>query len=169
MLNLNQLQQEVKEWSEYNFGDQSPELPLMGLIEEVGELAHAVLKTKQNIRAIETGAIEDAVGDIVIYYMDYLSRINFKIPANTKEFYGIDLYQMTIPHIGRAVGMICNGYIYSRYKYLSDWTVGHLLTCLATFCAQYDPPINFEAAVEATWNEVKQRDWKTFPTDGRTK
>lgn len=73
---LRRLQDEVGEWSRENFGDQPSYRPLLGAVEEVGELAHAHLKREQGIRTNEDHRRKqlDAIGDIVIYLADYCSR-----------------------------------------------------------------------------------------------
>lgn len=62
-------------WLEHNFPDQKPADGLLGLVEEVGELAHAHLKADQGIRGISRQEYRrqarDAVGDIFIYLMSY--------------------------------------------------------------------------------------------------
>jgi NTP pyrophosphatase (non-canonical NTP hydrolase) len=72
-----EMQEQHKMWLAHNFPDQKPYQPLLGLAEEVGELAHAHLKAEQNIREAADCMIEprelmvDAVGDIFIYLMSY--------------------------------------------------------------------------------------------------
>lgn len=77
MFDFRQLQEEVSEWARRNFGPPhgSGYRPLLGVQEEVGELAHAHLKAEQGIRGNEDheSAKKDAVGDIVIYLADYCS------------------------------------------------------------------------------------------------
>lgn len=75
-MHLAQLQNDHEVWVNDNFPGQQPWEPLLGLQEEVGELAHAHLKHHQGIRGMddEAAAIaakEDAVGDIVIYLASY--------------------------------------------------------------------------------------------------
>lgn len=72
------LQEDVAEWSYKNFGDQEATNPLLGVVEEVGELCHAVLKSRQKIRKGEdhVAGAQDAVGDIVIYLADFCTRYN---------------------------------------------------------------------------------------------
>jgi NTP pyrophosphatase (non-canonical NTP hydrolase) len=76
-LTFGQLQEHVGEWSRRNFPNNQPYHPLLGLVEEVGELSHSFLKSEQGIR----GTIEehhaakvDAVGDILVYLADFCSR-----------------------------------------------------------------------------------------------
>lgn len=56
--------------------------PLLGIVEEVGELAHAHLKQAQGIRgtaAEHTVKKKDAVGDVLVYLADYCSREGFNM------------------------------------------------------------------------------------------
>lgn len=75
---LRRLQEEHNEWSQENFGDQPYEWTLLGLQEELGELAHSELKMLQGIRLDEEDvgeeATKDAVGDIIIYLLDFCNR-----------------------------------------------------------------------------------------------
>lgn len=116
------LQDEVSEWALKNFGPQPIHRPVMGVSEEVGELAeaalsllkvvaasgrlsHAQLKKEQGIRGGEEkylAAAENAVGDIIIYLCDYCSKAKLSIAG----------------------------------------------------------------AIQKTWNEVKQRDWRKNPVTG---
>lgn len=75
-LTLNELQYQVNTWSRANFGDQPAYRPLLGVSEECGELCHAFLKQEQNIRMDEDhkAQMADAVGDIVIYLLDFCAR-----------------------------------------------------------------------------------------------
>jgi NTP pyrophosphatase (non-canonical NTP hydrolase) len=62
-------QKELANWQLDNFGHRTnnPEWLFMGLVEEVGELGHAILKRKQGIREINHEDIGDAFADIIIY------------------------------------------------------------------------------------------------------
>lgn len=77
------LQAEAGIWQEKNFGAQPAYRNLLGVSEEVGELAHAHLKGEQGIRLTpeEVRAKKiDAVGDIVIFLANYCtsSGIDFQ-------------------------------------------------------------------------------------------
>lgn len=74
---LSLIQKEVGEWSTKNFGDGPAWHKLLGVAEEVGELCHAYLKREQGIRgstAKHREEIIDAVGDILIYLLDFCFR-----------------------------------------------------------------------------------------------
>jgi len=72
-LTFRMLQAQQRPWVRHNFGDRPAHHPLLGVQEEVGELAHAHLKMEQGIRANESHDedAKDAVGDIVIFLADY--------------------------------------------------------------------------------------------------
>jgi len=105
LFTLATLQAEQREWVRRNFGERPSWHPLLGAIEELGELSHAHLKNEQGIRGTPEEHLAskiDAVADVVIYLADYCSAE------------GIDM----------------------------------------------------QRAVEQTWREVRQRDWKAHPITG---
>lgn len=70
------LQSRLHLWRQRNFPSADAEQQLLGVVEEVGELAHAVLKRKQGIRGTTVkhdADIEDAVGDILIFLAGFCS------------------------------------------------------------------------------------------------
>lgn len=72
-ISLDTLQDQHQVWSKYNWGGQRSWAPLMGMVEELGELAHSHLKRHQGIRYHEDldRKGQDAVGDILIYAAHY--------------------------------------------------------------------------------------------------
>jgi len=90
-------QKQLKEWQERNFPRSRYEsmtkdqlidliLPLqmaLGMCEEVGEVAHAVLKGSQNIRegvkGIDKEAVFDGCGDVNIFATQLLSSLNMSV------------------------------------------------------------------------------------------
>jgi NTP pyrophosphatase (non-canonical NTP hydrolase) len=77
-MKLDKLPLEAKEWTSYNFPNAAPWEPLVGMMEEIGELSHAHLKQHQRIRVSEEcqEKKQDAIGDILIYMADYCNRNN---------------------------------------------------------------------------------------------
>lgn len=74
---LERLQLEVYRWSKKNFPNNQPYHPLLGAVEEIGELCHAHLKYEQGIREGVNTVMElkrDAVADTIIYLLDYCAR-----------------------------------------------------------------------------------------------
>lgn len=78
-----QLQSEVAPWVAHNFGSQPAWKPLLGVQEEVGELAHAYLKLAQGIRTNEDhdAKAKDAVGDIIIFLCDFCTQSGYDLEA----------------------------------------------------------------------------------------
>jgi NTP pyrophosphatase (non-canonical NTP hydrolase) len=79
---LRQLQDDQRPWVAHNFPNREPWHPLLGIVEEVGELAHAHLKQAQGIRGTFAEHHEkkiDAVGDTIIYLADYCSAVGIDL------------------------------------------------------------------------------------------
>lgn len=88
MMTLFQLQAENKEWADRNFPGYEFYQPILGLMEELGELCHAELKRTQGIRGDaqkHEGAAKDAVGDIVIFLANYCSARGFDMQSIVEE------------------------------------------------------------------------------------
>jgi NTP pyrophosphatase (non-canonical NTP hydrolase) len=84
VIDLAERQAHHKKWTKSNFGStyHLSHHPLLGIVEEVGELSHAHLKAEQAIRGNDKSweaQRRDAVGDIVIYLMDYCNRYNLDL------------------------------------------------------------------------------------------
>lgn len=79
MKNLTKLQQEIHEWRLYNFPLSNEEDQFVGLVEEIGELAHVRLKIRQGIRNVDLNTERDAIGDILIYLFNYCSERQYDI------------------------------------------------------------------------------------------
>jgi NTP pyrophosphatase (non-canonical NTP hydrolase) len=146
-ITLEQLQEEVSEWSHRNFPNNKPYHPLLGLVEEHGELHDAG-------NSIE---VEDAIADAVIYLADYCARNGIKLrdsgeePKNglrwlchyhLKGEQGIRYKPDEIP----ALKQRCSDQIVSNLKRQADYS-----------------GICFADAITRTWNKVKQRDWQKNP------
>ena len=85
---LKKLQEEQKPWCDHNFGTDRPTWqPLLGAVEELGELAHSYLKRVQGIRNGENHIEEakDAVADIIIYLADYCTLEGFDMEVIVRE------------------------------------------------------------------------------------
>jgi len=75
-LSLKEVQVSQKPWVKRNFGNRPSWMPLVGVMEELGELAHHFLKMHQGIRGTKAehmAQIKDAVADIVIFLCDFCS------------------------------------------------------------------------------------------------
>jgi NTP pyrophosphatase (non-canonical NTP hydrolase) len=87
MKTLEEIQVEHKKWVDHNFWDHTYENPFFGIVEEVGELSHALLKRKQSIRVNEDhmAMIKDACGDITLFLMDFCRFFGFELSEALDE------------------------------------------------------------------------------------
>jgi len=81
---ISELQRSLKKWQEDNFDLEctGPEWMALGATEELGEVAHIIVKAKQKIRQHQSGLDEkalyelaDGVADTVIYLMQLCSHL----------------------------------------------------------------------------------------------
>ena len=87
-LSLKEVQVSQKPWVKHNFGDRPSWMPLVGVMEELGELAHHFLKMAQGIRgtnAEHMAQIKDAVADIVIFLCDFCSAMDIDLEREVIE------------------------------------------------------------------------------------
>lgn len=82
-MDLQSLQADHAIWLDHNFGQQrtNPHQGLLGVVEEIGELAHAHLKLEQGIRLNENHVAKarDAVGDLVIFLAGYCTCMGWDL------------------------------------------------------------------------------------------
>ena len=81
-LNLRQLQAQVMVWTDRNFKDREGWMPVMGVCEEAGEMAHAYLKLKQGIRGTpeeHEAKLKDAAADVIIFCADVANMAGFDL------------------------------------------------------------------------------------------
>jgi NTP pyrophosphatase (non-canonical NTP hydrolase) len=97
VVNIPLMQEEHRVWRDHNFPDTAVSTRygldvdgLLGMVEEVGELAHAVLKNAQGIRGVDDEKLRrdaaDALGDVFVYMVSFASCNGFdldKIIAST--------------------------------------------------------------------------------------
>lgn len=83
-MNLNDIQTNQKMWQLKNFPNAKNYQPLLGIVEEVGELSHSHLKMEQGIRGTKEEhklKIKDAIGDIVIFLAGYCNINNINLDS----------------------------------------------------------------------------------------
>lgn len=88
MSTLKRVQQEQVEWVRHNFGNRPAWYPILGCMEELGELAHSFLKREQGIKGSHeqhTADIRDALADVVIFLCDVASSQGVDLDAALAE------------------------------------------------------------------------------------
>lgn len=87
-MDIQTIQTELDQWSLHNFPSRKVHHPLLGATEEMGELCHAHLKMEQGIRGTNEEHIaeaKDAIGDVIIYLMDYCNQMDFDLQTIIEE------------------------------------------------------------------------------------
>ena len=159
---VNRVKAEQYEWSLENFGRHPAADPALGLIEELGELSHAILKQRQNIRGSSEehdAAAKDAVGDMAIYLLDVVSSISSQIvrPLETPH--------STVPvfFLSTSVGALAMHVGQNNFSSVPQ-IAELILNALNTYCLQRG--WSFAEILDETWAQVKQRNWKKNPQNG---
>ena len=84
---MKDIQDEIAEWVNKNFPNTTATEQFLGVVEEVGELSHAILKGKQGIRQEGLSSImeNDAVADISIFLLSYCSFKGIDFEKNLRQ------------------------------------------------------------------------------------
>jgi NTP pyrophosphatase (non-canonical NTP hydrolase) len=84
-------QKEFAKWQKDNFGEGSTSDMIHGMSEEVGEMNHAYLKSKQGIRNVTNEKAKedmaDAFGDIVVYGIQCMESLGLDAEEVLKEVF----------------------------------------------------------------------------------
>jgi NTP pyrophosphatase (non-canonical NTP hydrolase) len=159
---------EVGEWGKRNFD--TCQNPWLGMVEEVGEIAHCLLKRQQKIRGFDQEAffkaqLEDALGDLGIYSAHFAS-------LNGMHLYMGQEQHASIFKGGVEDNLIINELLYrltllhdADKKEMRQMQYSVLLRVAKTLAYGYE--IDFEKAVRGTWEKiVSKRDWVAAPHTG---
>lgn len=157
------LQAEHKKWVESVYPRQLPDIPACGLVEEAGELVHAVLKYTQRAvwgeetrypKALLEDKIQDAVGDIAIYACSFCNAAGWDFDdvmcvalANPSEAHATPLKG--------AVRIVRTAVDFATKPYCRT-TLAKLIAELEAFTDCYDG-LDFAEAIQRTWDKVKRR------------
>ena len=86
--NLVKIQLEIQAWAQRNFPDESSQTCILGMTEELGEVAHADLKDAMGIRGTHEEHLaesRDAVGDLLIFLLSYCGHKGFVVEDVLKD------------------------------------------------------------------------------------
>ena len=165
MKTLQEIQIEQRAWSLKNFGEHPSWHPLMGIMEELGELAHAFLKREQGIRGTREehdAAIKDAIGDVMIYLMDFCSceGVVTTYVASNHDPREAHAALFALQH---QLGSMTADQFADRSDSLGDRATTFVHT-LARFCTTQN--LDLLTVVNETWDRVSKRDWTKNKVDG---
>lgn len=152
---LSVVQVEHKQWADHNFPTRQSWMPLMGLIEEVGEF----------ISSIDQDELFDAIGDCCIYLSDYCSQMGYNLQ---------ELYDISVPHQGygmhsatfilKELGKLSHAHLKEaqqirmteNHRENAQKAIIEILGVMKVFGDIMD----IEIVVWKTWEEVRKRDWQ---------
>lgn len=152
-------------WIDHNFPGGDAIDSVIGVIEELGELAHGHLKLKQAIRTDEDhdATISDSVADLTIYLLGVMKetgppgvRANVSHPLSPDSL----LLQLSVwvGHLSDIAdpdsGVTVNAFSVGKI-------VSGIVSLLERYCAATQR--DFDAIVLETWSTVEQRDWIAYP------
>lgn len=171
-----QLIQQVGLWADKNFrknrGDD------WGIVEEIGEAAHCVLKRRQKIRGFEVEEFflekfTDSLADIMIYLADwcYIHRAFFKLGRNQIHDLhpnATDERKIVVHLLQGASQMFSFPEVFPGEKPSKDYeglfNMAAQRICNGVECWAYLYNIDLRLTVAATWAEkVSKRDWVANP------
>lgn len=168
---LNLIASEINEWAIKNF---TVHIPALGILEEIGEITHCVLKRYQGIRGFDDlthfkNELFDAIADAGVYTLHSMAmkgilvnEIGFVPYFNPQDDNPRDQERAEhmLSHITAPAGRILDG-----YKSMVGGGCAHMVQIerLASFAATYK--IDFVEAVAFTWANVQKRDWVKNKTD----
>lgn len=170
---LNQLVQEIGDWATENFSVHAPRL---GVLEEVGEMTHCILKRFQGIRGFDKPEhfkkeFGDALADAGVYLLHdiYMAAMRIIDDPCESEFYKDFDFDLAMFHeeaqeflakLSEDVSWLLDG-----NEYNSASVEVHDAILQKLFGAARQEGLDFMEVLEATWAKVKQRNWVENPTD----
>jgi len=174
---LKTLQTEVAEWADYNFPNSLAWRPLMGIVEEAGELmqAETTYYTEDPINRDNARlASRDAIGDVFVYVAHYCHLQGWSLhdvfvnqqgvvrgSGYSGSHHALAIYggQLAHHHLKADQGIRGSK---EKHETLGKKALKDILLNLSSICSARD--WDFEHIVmEETWAKVKRRDWKKNP------
>ena len=86
------MQKEIGEWGEHNFPKMQPHHAFLGVVEEVGEFAHSLLKSEMGIRGSvkeHEEKMKDAVADAAIFAMHLCAMKKWDFEQLVRETWAV--------------------------------------------------------------------------------
>lgn len=151
---LDTIQKEAREWTERNFPNQPWIHPLIGMIEEVGELADCVLVSlskEEYVTYAQVLHIASELGQLAHRVLKEEQKIRNGEKPVTHHFERFHEMKNIPPEQLREL----------ERDALGDIDIFKLNFCSARGHSASD-------ILNETWEEVKKRDWVRFPKDGLT-
>lgn len=163
MTTFETIQTEMVSWQEHNFPGRPGWIPLMGMVEEIGELVEASLVHDEK-------EVLDAIGDVCIYLADYCNERQF----NMSELW-IELHKTITSYHWKSswqvglqieIGKLAHAHIkefqqirmHENHPEQAKKAITAILFYLDRVAQLYQTVV--ETVALDTWQKVRQRDWQ---------
>jgi len=156
-MNIQKTIQEITEWAAYNFDTHIPEL---GMVEEIGEYAHQLLKAAQSIRETSDADAKDALADIGIYFLHLcgLKKIilytDYRVAERTLWYHIGKLSQ----HAGKILECAAEDERPDSNDLEAFWSHLKKVAQISGW--------DLHDLIKETWAQVSKRDWRKYPKTG---
>jgi NTP pyrophosphatase (non-canonical NTP hydrolase) len=167
-----ELQAEQAPWAARNFGDVPAWQPLLGMIEEVGELFEVCTRVDEEDERYEVDA-KDAIADLIIFSVDFANRMDLVLPSPRSEEWSPKQWVDTAEFV-TAVAKIAHHYL-KMSQGIRGTPVEHFAKIQRGLVYLYDVAERFVEKefdahlieiVAPVWERVKQRDFRQYPKTG---
>lgn len=158
----------VGEWASANFTQRGAD---WGMIEEIGEATHCILKQRQGIRGFDDplhfeAKFGDALADAVIYLCDwcYMHKVFFKFNRNQNDHDASNLSERQIvAHLLQTLSQMI--LVDADSASFTEESCGAFAQRFATAVEYWAivRDMDIRLLVADTWRKVSQRDWKKNP------
>lgn len=164
---IGDLQREAAEWRERNFPDQLSHQPLIGLGEELGELAEAMGEEPPYAQYL------DAIADSAIFLVSYCSHMGFDAQELWDNRHSFEMPPRPLPML---FGSLCCGRLKIEqgirgnrafHSEESRKAAGAMLAHLERMAELQG--VDFVGLIRRVWGEVSARDWVLNPENGEVK
>ena len=169
---MTDLHRQAAEWSIRNFGDK--QACDFGVVEEIGELCHGILKNFQGIRGFHEAEkfqlhTADALADIGIYLINYAGTNGLLLMAHEQESLPLGFSQRKaisqllmaaslLMEFADTYGPILSPGCEEQVRYMLQNYLQAIWNWTETLAVSYQ--LDLRTIVTATWIKVRQRDWE---------
>ena len=165
-MNYSALQSEVGTWSREQFGEQSRTFPLMGVNEELGELAHSC---QQN----ERDEVIDGIGDVMLYLADFCSLSEIELERCSRDYPAPHGNTDTFQQLLWCAGLLNRSVLKQKQgirlgeprvgKEAEREAIGSIIRTLERVCVAYNTTL--DECIGTAWGEVGNRSWDAEVSD----
>ncbi len=153
------IQKEKHVWQEHNFPNTPTWAPILGMVEEIGELSKAFILH-------DTAEMKDAIGDVIIYMADLCNFTNLNLQELWEDGEANIARADVLHSLQMEIGIVAHSHLKTFQKIrLQEGheanmkrALGRILWLLQELSEILDS--NADEIALTIWQSVKQRDWQ---------